>query len=257
MWTKLKIMAVALAALGWTFAAVSVAELHRLAHRIFIGPPPDSIFDAHERRWARAMLWFGGFEVSLAAPPPARGDATWLVVSNHRSAVDIPVLLTEFSCSILSHAGVSRWPIVGLAARRAQTIFVTREDKKSRSSALRGIRAMLRRGRSVSLFPEGTTFTGDEVRPFRRGAFGVTQGLEVQLVPVGLAYAPGEEFVEDSFGEHVMNIGRRGGGRVAMSVGAPIPAPAEAAEAADLLQAAVQAEVRRARAHFEARWGSA
>ena len=38
------------------------------------------------------------------------------------------------------------------------------------------------------LYPEGTTYSGDEVRPFRAGAFLAAQRTGAEIVPVGIAY---------------------------------------------------------------------
>ena len=56
-------------------------------------------------------------------------------------------------------------------------------------------------GQTVIVFPEGTTFAGDEVRPFHAGAFVAALRTGAEIVPVGLAYqrGSGAAFVDESF----------------------------------------------------------
>ena len=113
------------------------------------------------------------------------------------------------------------------------------------------MREQLARGQTVCIFPEGTTFSGDEVRPFHPGAFLAAGRLDVDIVPVGLAYAAGSDvaFRDETFGQHLSRVAASPGTRVVVSVGAPLHAPngARPAVVAEAARAAVEAEVKRAR----------
>jgi 1-acyl-sn-glycerol-3-phosphate acyltransferase len=122
----------------------------------------------------------------------------------------------------------------------------------SGASTIRAIRDALRAGDTVCLFPEGTTFEGDEVRPFHAGAFVSALRTEASIVPVGIAYPRGSEaaFVGETFLNH---LGRMAGAstptRVVARVGEAFVVK-ERARAADLstrAHAAVQELVREAR----------
>jgi 1-acyl-sn-glycerol-3-phosphate acyltransferase len=185
------------------------------------------------------------------APALSRGRGH-LVVSNHRSTADILLLLRSFGGHMVSRADLSRWPLVGVAARSVGTVFVDRSDAVSGANAVRTIRTLLARGSTVIVFPEGTTFPDDEVRPFHAGAFVAALRSGADVVPVGLAYQTGSgaAFVNESFGAHLSRMAAAEPSSVAMCVGEPI-AIAAGARAADLRErahAAVQRLVREARA---------
>lgn len=203
-------------ALAWTAAEFLALEARLLA-------PSDDVDASAERelqRWCRGLLRIAGVELRLDGPcPPARGGR--LVVANHRSAYDIVILYALFGGSMLSRAEVAGWPIFGHAARRSGTIFVDRASPRSGVKAIRSIREALQRGRSVTVFPEGTTFAGDDLRPFAAGAFAAARGLGVDVVPVGLAYPLGTEYVEDDILDHIANLTGRHRLPVAVAVGAP------------------------------------
>ena len=184
------------------------------------------------------------------ALPPKRGPR--LIVANHRAALDIGVLMTRFGGVFLSRADLERWPIIGTLARQGETIFVDRADRNSGARAIRAIRRRLGEGHTVIVFPEGTTYRGDEVRPFLAGAFAAARGLDVEVVPVGLAYPPGTEYVDTDFVSHVRGVAARPQTPVCVQIGAPFAMEGRAGEVAAEAREAVQALVEKARARLEA-----
>lgn len=214
----------------------------------------DRRLDRYVHLWAQAERRLLGVEMRVEGQPAPVGAGGRLVVCNHRSAVDIVVMLDLFGGQILARGDMAEWPLVGPLVRAAGTLFVDREESGSRATAVRKIRERLMAGRSVTVFAEGTTYPGDEVRPFHPGAFlGVTApGSIVQ--PVGLAYQSEDAFYGDEpFGAHMKRVLLLPRVRVAVAMGAPIPAggPAAGRGARRLCEEsreAVQGLVLRARA---------
>lgn len=203
-------------ALAWTAAEFVALEAQLLAR----ARDGDARAERELQRWCRGLLRLGGVELRIDGDhAPARGGR--LVIANHRSAYDIVILYALFGGSMLSRAEVAGWPIFGHAARRSHTIFVDRASPHSGFKAIRSIREALQRGRTVTVFPEGTTFAGDELRPFAVGAFAAARGLDVDVVSVGLAYPVGTEYVEDTMLAHLANLTGRRRVPVGVAVGAP------------------------------------
>ncbi|MFW6050304.1 MAG: lysophospholipid acyltransferase family protein [Myxococcota bacterium] len=228
---------------GYTSGTLLRYELHeRLVHQ----HARNALLERYRRRYGRDVLRLFGVRWSANAEPPP-GEGPRLVVANHRSAIDIALLLGLFGGHVLSRADVSGWPLLGQVARRAGTIFVDRGDRRSGAGAIRAIRRLLTGGATVIVFPEGTTHPGDEVRPFLPGAFAAVRGLDAQIVPVGLAYEPGAEYVGMSFGAHLASIAARPQSTAAASVGEPLPAEGASATLAERSREAVQGLVYDAR----------
>jgi len=152
----------------------------------------------------------------------ARSSRPRLIVANHRTPLDIPLLMSLFGGRVLSKSDVASLPVVGSAATWAETIYVDRNDRTSGASAIREIRKALKAGGTVSVFPEGTTHAGDEVRPFRSGAFAALRALDVEIIPVGIAYDPGVEFVNETFSAHLSRIAQRASTSVCVRVGSEL-----------------------------------
>jgi 1-acyl-sn-glycerol-3-phosphate acyltransferase len=195
--------------------------------------------------WASALLKLFGVTVLEDEEPPQVPHRGRLVVANHRSTADILVLLRRFGGHMVSRADLAGWPLLGPAARSVGTVFVDRADAVSGANAVRNIRALLGRGATVIVFPEGTTFMGDEVRPFHAGAFVAALRSGADVVPVGLAYEAGSgaAFVNESFGAHLARMAAAEPSSMAMSIGAPIAVGDDARAA--VLRDRAHAEVQR------------
>jgi 1-acyl-sn-glycerol-3-phosphate acyltransferase len=232
---------------GVTTAMLAAFKVHE---RLVPTERREALLDRYRRVWLDAALGMFGIETEVHPAPPLPATGARLVVSNHRSALDIPVLLRLFDGYVLSRADLAGWPLLGTVARTAGTIFVEREQGASRAAAARAIRRKLAEGATVIVYPEGTTHVGDEVHRFHSGAFAAAKGLGVQVVPVGLAYAPGTEFGEETFLAHLGRTAGRRRTRVVACIGEPLTIGDDARALADECRARVQSLVHEARKHF-------
>lgn len=212
-----------------------------------------AMHNAWVRRWARTMLRAFGVHVQRAGHATGNAERGRLVVCNHRSAIDIVLLQSLFGGHLVSRGDLSGWPLIGPAARAVGTIFLDRTSARSGAATLRIVEKWLREGRTVILFPEGTTFIGDEVRPFHAASFVAAARAQAEVVPVGVAYATDGDasFVGESFGTHLLRVSAAPTIHLAVTVGTPAippPARAEAAAFARSMRDQVQTLVDQSRA---------
>lgn len=215
-----------------------------------------SVHNAWMRVWAKTMLHAFGVEAEQIGALPAPREHGRLIVCNHRSAIDIVLMQSLFGGHLVSRADLSGWPLIGAAARAVGTIFLDRSSARSGAATLRTLEHWLREGRTVILFPEGTTFAGDEVRPFHAGSFVAAARGNAEIVPVGVAYEANSEagFVGESFGAHLLRVSAAPTIRLAVTIGDPLPPPsrAEAHAFARDTRSLVQGLVDRSRARLDA-----
>lgn len=226
---------------GFVATTATMLPLYLSHQRRVAEPEKDLVRDLWVRRWARSLLGLFSVEVVLrgSAPPPTRrGERGRLIVANHRSAIDIGVMLATFGGMMVSRADIATWPVVGPAARSVGTVFVDRSSAKSGAATIRTIQRHLEDGYTVGLFPEGTTFAGDEVRPFHGGAFIAAARAGAEVLPVGLAYpsSSGAAYVDETFLAHLGRMAKSEATRMGVAVGAPILA--KGLRAADLCERA-------------------
>ncbi len=182
-------------------------------------------------RWARVVVPLCGLELvrvgALEAvqryPGQGANGRGRVFIANHRSILDVLLAMAVAEITFMSRHDVARWPCIGLAARRAGTVFVDRRDKASGQDAITAAVTLLESGRGVIIFPEGTTFSGDEVRPFRYGAVRAAERAGAEVVPLGIAYEDDTvAFGDESFAAHLRRVGGQRRVRVAVAGGAPL-----------------------------------
>ena len=101
-----------------------------------------------------------------------------LLLANHMSWLDIPVLSAVAPVSFVAKREVATWPMVGALARLQRTVFVDRERRASVGATTSEIERRLAEGDCIVLFAEGTSSDGNGVLPFRSaliGAAGIDQ----------------------------------------------------------------------------------
>lgn len=192
--------------------------------------------DFWTRSWSRTLLALFDVRPHLHGDPGVRGVGRGqgrIVAANHRSIIDIAVLLADFGGAMISREDIARWPIIGYGARSAGTIFVDRSSKQSGAKTIAAMVERLQAHDTICIFPEGTTFEDDEVRPLRLGAFVAAHRAQVPVVPVGLAYPldSGAAYGGETFLEHLGRLAASRRTGVYIEIGDPMTtAPEETVE---------------------------
>jgi len=101
--------------------------------------------------------------VQPAGPVPVRG----LLICNHVSYVDILVLVSLAPAMFVAKQEIRSWPVLGLMARLAGTLFIDRQRRTHVGEINDDIRSALVGGALVIVFPEGTSSDGRNVLPFK------------------------------------------------------------------------------------------
>jgi 1-acyl-sn-glycerol-3-phosphate acyltransferase len=197
----------------------------------------------HGQIWASYMLRALGVRVENDGYIP--GERV-LVVANHRSYIDIPVLLAALPCAFLAKREVRSWPLFGRAAARIHTVFVQRDCPESRRAARHGAGALLSQGVSFAAFPEGTTSGGPGLKAFHRGLFQLAQERGFPVLPVAICYgAPEDAFVEEAeFLPHLLATCRKRAVHVQVRFG-PLLRPDGASDLCSEAQAWIAAALTR------------
>jgi 1-acyl-sn-glycerol-3-phosphate acyltransferase len=139
------------------------------------------------RLWARAILSAAGVRVTLdmAARPP---DRPVVFVSNHVSALDIPILFLALPrpFRIVYKSSLVYVPLLGLFLVAARHVAIDRSRAFRARRSLSAAARRIRNGVSVALFPEGTRSGGESMGAFKRGSFKLAVEAEAPVVPVSL-----------------------------------------------------------------------
>lgn len=113
-----------------------------------------------------------------------------LLVANHVSWLDVPVLGGLGPIAFLSKAEVRSWPLIGWLAATAGTQFIARGSGEAGAVGERIGNHLVDHG-CLALFPEGTTTDGSIVKPFFPRLLAAASASGVPVVPVALRYERG------------------------------------------------------------------
>ncbi len=98
-------------------------------------------------------------------------DRPVLLVANHTSWLDIPVLSAVAPVSFVAKKEVGGWPFVASLARLQRSVFVDRARRTAVGETASEILSRLAQGDTVVLFAEGTSSDGNRVLPFMTSLF--------------------------------------------------------------------------------------
>ncbi|MFZ2949332.1 MAG: lysophospholipid acyltransferase family protein [Desulfuromonadaceae bacterium] len=139
----------------------------------------------HARLWARLGLAMNCVNVTLAGTEHLP-DGPVIFMSNHQSNFDIFALLAAIPRQIhwIAKKELFDIPLFGPSMRRGGYIPLDRGDGRKALQSMDEAAAMIRQGKSVVLFPEGTRTPDGSLLPFKRGGFILARKAAVPVVPV-------------------------------------------------------------------------
>lgn len=117
-------------------------------------------------RWVCRILG-----IRIAVEGDVKSSQGVLLVSNHVSWLDIPVISAVAPVSFIAKREVSTWPFVSWLAKLQRTVFIDRERRSEVSTKTNEILRRLEAGDTVVLFAEGTSSDGNTVLPFKTSLF--------------------------------------------------------------------------------------
>jgi glycerol-3-phosphate O-acyltransferase/dihydroxyacetone phosphate acyltransferase len=152
----------------------------------------------------RVLLRIFFRRVAVAGAELVPTDGPVLFVLNHQNGLVDPIILIGFAprySVFLAKSTLFHMPVIGLLVRLLGSIPIYRKadgpvDASQNTHTFRNVWAALERGQAIAIFPEGTSHSEPELKPFKTGAArialgaaGVTaQGRAVNIVPAGLYY---------------------------------------------------------------------
>ena len=142
----------------------------------------------------RLFLWLFSIRVTVLGTPPDPRHPT-LVLANHVSWLDIPVMSSMLPVSFIAKQEIAGWPLFGQLARLQRCVFLDRTRKSATAEVNAIVGRRLAAGDAIVLFPEGTTGDGLRLLPFRSSIVGAARvalidqdARAIRLQPLAIAY---------------------------------------------------------------------
>ncbi|MCH9638608.1 MAG: 1-acyl-sn-glycerol-3-phosphate acyltransferase [Betaproteobacteria bacterium] len=179
-----------------TSRLISVFRLIRLLLHVLSGLIQSIIYPrfsrATQRRmmqhWAKGLLKALNIHLSCNGAPPAVDVPRALFAANHVSWLDICVMMAACPTRFVAKSEISGWPVLGLLCRNTGTLFIERSKRSDTMRINQSIGEVLATGERVTIFPEGTTSDGSELKHFHASLLQSAVTMDALLYPVAIRY---------------------------------------------------------------------
>lgn len=136
--------------------------------------------------WADLWFAFTFIRVKSIYEGAYNADEKSIIVANHISYLDIPMLVKVFRKPLrpLGKIEMTRVPVFGFIYKNA-IVTVDRSDATHRAASLKMLKSILNKGISIFVFPEGTfNETTAPLKEFYNGAFKLAVETQTPVQPV-------------------------------------------------------------------------
>jgi len=137
------------------------------------------------RVWAKVNMLIFAVRYDIEGMEHLDPEKNYVFMGNHQSYVDIFLLLNIIDKRFLFMAKeeLFKIPFFGFAIKSIGLIPINRGESRDALKSLFAAAKKIQEGYSVLLFPEGTRSDGEEMLPFKRGAFTLAVRTGHQIAP--------------------------------------------------------------------------
>lgn len=155
------------------------------------------------RGWSRVWLIASGTHLEIEGADNIDPDRSYVVVSNHLSALDIMVCLLAVPLPIrfLAKKELFRIPVLAQGMRAVGVIEVDRQARGAvHATVNKQAQQLIEARRSLIIYAEGTRPRDGVLRPFKKGAFTMAISAQLPVLPLTIngsyeAFPPGQIWV--------------------------------------------------------------
>lgn len=137
-------------------------------------------------RWLFPWLFpLVGIRVKLHNPEILETDRPFVILSNHQSYLDVPVIITYIRLTaFLAKKELFQIPIFGTSLRMAGVLEVDRQNPRANRDLGDRMMANLNKGYFYGAFPEGTRSRDGSLLDFKKGIFHYCVKANIPILPV-------------------------------------------------------------------------
>jgi 1-acyl-sn-glycerol-3-phosphate acyltransferase len=139
------------------------------------------------RLWSIILLWAAGVPYTVKGLENLVKGSHYFFAGNHESAFDILLAFAGIPYQLVSIAKKElKWiPFLGWAMQAAGHIFVDRQQHSKAVNMLEEARkSLLKKPRSILLFPEGTRSLDGKIHTFKKGGLILAIQTDMPVVPI-------------------------------------------------------------------------
>lgn len=137
-------------------------------------------------KWAMQRIKDSGAEIYVEGKENIPTDKNVLFISNHQSDFDIAIFmaLIPTNKTFVAKIELQKIPLLRTWMKYIDCVFIDRNDTKQSLKAILQANKILKEGRNVVIFPEGTRSKSSQMNEFKQGSFKLAIKNKVPIIPV-------------------------------------------------------------------------
>ena len=139
--------------------------------------------------WAKTIFKTMNINVRVIGLDKLDRNADYIFAPNHASSLDIPLILGFLPFWIVPISKIElKWiPFLGWAMQAAGHVFVDRRDHEKAMLSIDKIKnSLLKKPRSILIFPEGSRTNDGNVNQFKTGGLSIGISTKISIVPLAI-----------------------------------------------------------------------
>ena len=142
------------------------------------------------RLWAKIILLAAGVKLQIEGAENLAREESYIVVANHQSLMDIPVLACGLPVPIrfIAKKELFKIPVLGWGMKAAGMLEIDRSNQKQSFGTLKKAEQVVRSHHlSILAFPEGTRSEDGKIHNFKKGPFILAINTGLSIIPVSVS----------------------------------------------------------------------
>lgn len=138
-----------------------------------------------EKDWAAATIKYSELKVHVVGSENLLNQ-TCVYVSNHQSMLDIPVIMMNIkdTAGAVAKIEMKKVPVISYWMKELGCVFLDRENGREGLKAILQAIEIIKSGRSMLIFPEGTRNRDKGVGDFKKGSLKLAVKANVPVIPI-------------------------------------------------------------------------
>lgn len=151
-----------------------------------LGMVSSQVCDERLDSWSRRLVEDAGIHLEVGGQENLSLGEGYVVMSNHQSHYDIPVLFQalRIPMRMVAKKEIFRIPFMGGAMRAAGFVELDRQNQRRAVGTLITAHARMFESMSIWIAPEGTRSRSGRLGPFKRGGFRMAMQSRMRILPV-------------------------------------------------------------------------
>ncbi len=166
-----------------TFVCGPIAVLLAL-----ISPKVSFYFSKHA--WSRLFCIIAGVRIEIKNINRIKElDEHAIFCSNHQSNFDVVALYRTSINPIhfIAKKELKNLPFIGWYISSIGMIFIDRSNREKAIESMKKAGKLIKSGKDVFTFPEGTRSRTGELQMFKRGSFIIAKSNNIKIIPIGIS----------------------------------------------------------------------